>query len=339
MAGNIKYGKIAIVLFLTVLIWVWADLAQDEPLPVANVVIFTKSADPSLLVSFGEESSVSVDSVELKGPASRIADVVRMRNEDSLDLRLFLDPEQQRMTEPGDHSLNVLSFLKQSDKIRQLGVTVESCEPEKLSVNVIKLVKKPLTVRCFDENGIPLQAESLDPSRVDAFVPDEWAGEKLAAKIQLTRREVSQARIAAIEKKPQIELPAGQNRELSTVVKIKMPPAEDVLKDYLVTATLGIALSPNLQGNYKVDISNLSEVISPISIRATAQAKQAYEAQPYPLMTLYILDDDARTATGELRREVVYNLPEEFVRRGEIISPQPPVQARFKLIPLSGETP
>jgi hypothetical protein len=338
MARKIKYGKIAVVIFLTALIWVWADLAQDEKLLVSNVTIVAKSANPSLLVAFGEEPSVSVDSVVLKGAARRIADVARMRNEGSLDLRLFLDTEQQGMTKAGEHSLPVLSFLRQSDKIRQLGLTVESCEPEKLSVNIVKLVKKLLTVRCFDENGIPLQAESLEPSRVEAFVPDEWAGEKLAAKVELTRRELSQARTTAIEKTPYIELLAGQSRELSTAVKIKMPLAEDILRDYLVTATLGIALSPNLQGKFKVEISNLSEVISPISIRATAQAKQAYEAQPYPLMTLYILDHDATSTAAELRREVIYNLPEEFVRRGEIISPQHPAQARFKLIPLSAQS-
>ena len=53
---KIKYGKIAIVLFLTVLIWVWADLALDDELAVSNVTMsIAKSTDRSLMVSFGDE--------------------------------------------------------------------------------------------------------------------------------------------------------------------------------------------------------------------------------------------------------------------------------------------
>ena len=134
MAARIKLGKIAIVIFITVLVWVWADLAQDERLPMSNEVVITiaRSSDPSLWVCFAEEPSslrysVTIDSVDLKGPASRIAEASRMRNEGVLDLEIFLRPDEQGMTEPGNPTLPVLNFLRQSEKIRQLGLTVESC--------------------------------------------------------------------------------------------------------------------------------------------------------------------------------------------------------------------
>jgi len=102
----------------------------------------------------------------------------------------------------------------------------------------------------------------------------------------------------------------------------------------LITATLGIALSPTLQGKYKVEITNLDVVMSAIAIKATPEAKRAYEAQPFPKMTLYILDEDSKT-TEKQRRQVVYNFPQEYVRRDEIMLNQQPVVAQFRLIPLS----
>jgi hypothetical protein len=111
-----------------------------------------------------------------------------------------------------------------------------------------------------------------------------------------------------------------------------MPPAEDVLTNYTITtATLGYCFSENLQGKYKVELLNLTDMTA-VSIRATLAAKQVYEQQPFQ-MILYILDDD-RTATAELRRIVVLNFPEEYVLKDEIRQNQEPQTARFKLTPI-----
>ncbi len=337
---NIKYGKIAIVIFITVLIWVWADLALDEEHSVSNVNIsVAKSADRGLLVSFTDErqSSFSIDNVVLKGPVSKIADVRRKLNVGLLEYEFFLDPESEGMAKPGAHLLNIPNFLRKSEQIKKHDLTVETCEPENVTVNVVKLVKKSLTVQCFDDSRIPLKAESIKSSKVDMFVPEDWQGEKLVAKVLLTPREINQARLSAIEKTPYIELPGGQIREAAVAVEIKMPPAEERLKDCTITtATLGLSLSENLQGKYKVQVTNLNEVISPVAVRATPEAKQAYESMRYQVI-LEIDDKDIKTE--ECRREVVYNFPEEFVSKEEIVLNQAPVQARFKLVSLSSESP
>jgi hypothetical protein len=117
-----------------------------------------------------------------------------------------------------------------------------------------------------------------------------------------------------------------------------MPPEPDRLSDCTIKApTLSIALSPALQGKYYVDVNNLSEVQFPIAIKATPEAERAYKLQPNPHMTLYILDNDKNTTEEQLKREVVYNFPEESVRKGEIKlkNPQQPAEAKFKLIPVS----
>ncbi len=333
MIRRLKLGKIAIVIFLTVLIWVWTDLALDVKLPISNVPIsIAKSTDRSLWVSFTDEylTTYFIDTIVLKGPASKIAEVERMRNEGSLDeLKLFLVPEHEGITEPGNHPLNVLSFLRQSEKIKQLGITIESCEPKILVVQAIKLIEKSLPIECIDENGMPLKAE-IDPAKIKAFVPTDST---LTAKVRLTPKEIDSARVSAIGKTPYIELGPGQIRETSTLVKITMPPAQDVLKEYTITtATLGFCLSDNLQGRYEVQLLNPTDMAT-VLIKATLAAKQAFEQQPFQML-LYILDDDAKNTNTEQRRTVYYNFPKEFIRSDEIELNQPPVQARFQLIQL-----
>ena len=337
MAKNSIYRKISIVVFLTVLIWVWADLAQDERLTLSNVVSLgvAKSSDQALWLSVVDaegalRSSVTIDNMELKGPASRVADVDRMRNKGELDVALFLVPEREGFTEAGTQTLDVLNFLKRSDRIKQLGLTVESCEPRTLTVQVRRLVEMSLPVECVDENGVPLKAE-VAPDEVLAFVvPDEV----VVAKIRLSASEQSQARESAIEKTPYVELAEGQRREASAPVLVKLSPAEDVLRDENVRVTLGFCFSPNLQGKYVVELQNESELTSAIlKIKATLAAKQAYEQEPFKIF-LYILDED-RQATGFISRRVDFNFPDEYVGRGEIRADEPAPEARFRLVPIA----
>jgi hypothetical protein len=336
VATSVKYGKVAIVVFITILIWVWADLAQDEKFTVPHATItIAKSVEPGLLVTFGEASSVDIDDIVLKGPASRIADAERDIMVGRLSFVFYLDPAQEEaMTDPGKHSLDIHYFLRKSKLIRDRGLTVESCSPKSVLVSVAKLIEKPLKVRCMDEDGILIKDATVDPTHVKMFVPEDWAGGTLVANVHLTPREIEQARAGVVNGTPQIELPLDSIRKAGTTVEIRMPPEEITLPPHTITAAnLAVALSVNLlEGNYKVEVTNLAEVVRPFTIRATLEAKEAYESQPFQ-MTLYILDGDEKIE-GEQPRDVVYNLPEEFVREDQIMPPPVPAQVRFKLIRL-----
>jgi len=334
VAQKNKLGKISIVVFLTALIWVWADLAQDERLDLPNVIIeVAKSNNPAVWVSFVVEqevpdlqTTVMLDTVVLKGPASRVAEVERLRNKGVLDLDLFLVPDRDGIPPDGTVTLNVLDFLKNSDEIRQLGLTVENCEPRTLTVRARKLEQQDVPVECL---GVPasLEIESLEPATVKAYVP---AGEPVKATIRLTPEEQNQARNAPVEKTPYIML-AGQRRDLSTKVRITLTAAQNMLNDYQVSATLGFCFSPILQGKYRVKLLNELELAT-VLIKATPFAHQAYANEPYQ-MILYIEDSD-RQATEEIRREVAFTFPEEYVRRDEIRADQPAPVARFTLEPI-----
>jgi hypothetical protein len=335
MVKKLKFSKIAIVTFLTVLIWVWADLALDETVPVAGATITIVESSPNFWVSFNGKASVSIDNIVLKGPASKIADVKREINEGSLKLKFSLYPEWQGLTAPGPHALNVLDFIKNSAEMRELGgLTAESCEPNTITVDVAKLVQRPLPVKCIDESGNSQKYESIEPSSVNALVPSDWGLGELEARVRLTRSEIEEARKRAIEKIPYIELAPGQIREVDTAVKIKLPPKEDPLSVKRIEyATLVIAMSPTLLAKYYVEVTNLPNVLNSLTVRATDDAKEAYENQSLPQMTLYIFDSDTKQGQESQRKAVHYNFPEKYVRTGEIELVGEPAIADFKLIP------
>jgi hypothetical protein len=341
MTKKPKLGKISIVVFLTILIWVWADLAQDETLSLPGFLTISvaRSSDPTLWISFkgpdqALQSSVILDNVDLKGPAKRVADVERMKNKGALEPDLFLVPERQPgLVEEGTRTFDVLSFLKQSDEIGQLGLTVESCEPRTLTVQVRRLVRTFLPVECVDLNGNVVRGANLDPAKVEAPVPQDVT---YVAKIQLTPAELGQARVASIQKNPYVELAPGQQREISAKVKISLPPEQVALMTYPVQCTLGFCFSPILQGKYQVELDPQSETdLQSVFVKATPAALDAYKQQPFQIF-LYILDSD-RQATGYQERAVVFNLPGEYVRQEEIEAGegQSARTVRFRLVPVS----
>jgi len=334
MAKNSYFGKLSIVIFLTILIWVWADLAQDERLTLSKIATLSvaRSSDPTLWLSFEGENGVVQDSItlgniELKGPASRVADVDRMRNRGELDVALFLVPEQEGFTEAGTQTLDLLNFLRQSDTLRQLGLTVEDCEPKTLTVHIRQLEEKSLPVECVDENGVQLNAE-VEPSEVTALVPPEGV---LVAKVRLSSAERSVARTTAIPKTPYVELTPRQRRNVATEVMVTLPAADE-LKDYQVSGTYGFCFSANLQGKYRVELENNPAELANVLIKATPLAYQAYADALYQVI-LYIDDLDAQ-ATEQIRRQVAFSFPEEYVRRDEIKPDQSPPEARFRLVPI-----
>ena len=108
---RLKYGKIAIVVFLTLLIWVWADLALDETPPDRVAVIeVDDSSSESLWVSFRRKSSTDIK-VTLTGPHSAFVALDRRLRNEGKRLTFSFDAEQERMIEEGGHSLDALAFV------------------------------------------------------------------------------------------------------------------------------------------------------------------------------------------------------------------------------------
>ena len=336
---NIKFGKVSIVVFLTILIWVWADLAQDERLILSDVVVeVAKSSNPALWVSFVDDqkepnlqTSVTLDSVVLKGPASRVAEVQRLRNKGALDLSLFLMAEREGMTKTDVHTLDVMDFLRQSDDIRRLGLAVEDCKPQRLTVRVQELVKMSVAVECAGLD--PSVQVKIQPDTVEAYVPKEEAGVRTAT-VRLLADEQNRAKNVPVEKTPYIELVPGQRRELSTKVKVTLAPAEKSLIDGRVPAVLNFCFSQNTQGKYRVLLEDDDPTkLAAVMVQATDVARDLY-AKTAPQLILYIRDED-RQATDLITREVEFNFPQDSLRAGEIRANQPAPTVRLRLEPIA----
>jgi len=333
---KIKFGKISIVVFLTALIWVWADLARDEPLDLPDVVVeVAKSSNPALWVSFvaeGEEpalrTSVTLTSVVLKGPARKVAAVKLLRNKGTLDLNLFLSPEREGMTKADIHPLDVLDFLKRSDELRQLGLTVIDCEPKRLTLRVQELVKTSVAVDCAGLDP-SVQVKSLQPEMVEAYVPKDEADVRKAM-VRLSPEEQNRAKNEPVAKTPYIELAPGQRRDVSAKVMIALAPAQNVLVSARVPAALGVCFSQNMQGKFRVVLENDQTELAAVLIRATTLAQQAYAQAPYQII-LYVQDADRQATELPIQRPVVFNFPDEYVQKGEIEADQKPPTARFTL--------
>jgi len=224
----------------------------------------------------------------------------------------------------------VLDFLKRSDEIRQLGLTVTDCEPKRLTLRVQELVKTSVGIDCAGLD--PSVQVSLQPETVEAYVPKDEAGVRQAT-IRLTPEEQNRAKNEPVEKTPYIELAPGQRRDVSAKVKVTLAPAQNALLSARVPAALGLCVSQNVQGKYRVVLENDQTELAAVMIRATTLAQQAYAQMPYQLI-LYIQDADRQATELPIQRRVSFNFPDEYVQKNEIEADQPPPTARFTLQPI-----
>jgi hypothetical protein len=337
MLKKTKFSKLAIVLFLTILIWVWADLALDESHTIFNAKIVIGRTRPELWISFSNGFSIDVNEIVLKGSVSTINNIDQIINNDPKKLEFPLVFDQFGIDKPGQYPVDVKDIIKESNWIKKEGLSVEKCDPCEVIVNAVALTQNNIDVQCFDEEGIPIDLET--PQKVNMFVPSDW---RTPARVDLSYEDIQKAVKQPIAKTPYIILPNeqspnGQRKYADKTVEIKLSPQQNMLEQKKVKdVSLGFCLSQNLsKGQYQIDIDNLPDILS-IEILTTQAAKDAYEEQRYQVM-LEIVDDDINTTekTGFVQREVYYLLPEEFVRQNQIKLAQPKMEAKFKVKPQS----
>ena len=319
------------MVFITILIWVWADKAQDEDYTFENVVIKAdRSLASELWLTFDGQRSVTLEELTLRGPAARLDELRRNLKTGSPRLEFFLSPADAGLREPGQTNLIILDFLRNSGQLRNLRVSAVDCKPRAITVKASKLVEKELKVRCVRADGSVLNAKKIEPATVMMRVPEDWG--PLVADVTLNNGEIEQSRLGDFEKAALVRFSAEEVYAVPTKVKVMMPAAtEDLSVRSITQATIGYVWSPNLEGKYTVELANYSELAS-FTISATSEAERAYRGQPFQIL-LYILDEEAKN-TSEQRKAVVYNFPDEFVSQGKVKLNQPAGIARFKIKPL-----
>jgi hypothetical protein len=330
MKSNIKYGKILLVVFITLLIWVWADKAQDVDDDFFSAVIRPDlSAAQELWLTFDGKPNAVLEKLVLRGPASRIDTLRRQWQTGAFIAEFFLSVQQLGLAGPGEKDFDVAKALNASGQLRKLGVTAVSSEPGMLRVKASELVERTLLVRCVDRSGSLLRPMSVEPEKVEMRVPADWGPEKLVAEVSLGADEIKQAQVREIGLTARVKLAENNIRAAKTLVKVRMPAGQEDLINYPVSgATVGFVFSANLVGKFKPTLLNMQD-LDTVYIKATPKAKNAYQAQRFKML-LFIYDGDEKKQ-GEQSREVVYNWPEEFAGTGEIELNQEPAAAKFIL--------
>ncbi len=328
-----KVKKAILVIFITCLIWVWADLSLDEDLDNQTITITASRANPRLWVTLEGKPEIQVKA-DLKGPVAKVRELSKKTEGGKEKLEVIFDVEQQNMGASGEYALADLQrFLSESKKMREYGLVVKAARPDRLQrIKVVELQERTLPVKCVDEADTEITGARVTPDVVTMLVPQQLT----EAQVKLaTLAEKKQARGGAIEKKPYIELASGEIRYADTAVKVELPATQEDMKQYAINGTLGFIFSANLVGGYKVEFIKRPE-ISSIPIITTEEAKAAYEDKQFEVL-LEIRDDDVGKA--EVSRQIIYNFPVKYVREDKIRLRGDPAEAKFRLVPVDGNQP
>ncbi len=326
-----KVKKAMLVIFITCLIWVWADLSLDEGLDNQTITITASKANPRLWVTLEGRPEIQVKA-DLRGPVAKVRELSKKIEGGREKLEVVFDAEQQNMGTEGEYALQDLrKFLSESKKMHEYGLAVKAARPDKLQrIKVVELKEKTLPIKCVDETDTEMAGARTTPDVVTMLVPQQLTEAKVKI---MTLAEKKQARGGAIDKKPYIELASGEIRYADTAVKVELPATQEDMKQYTINGTLGFIFSENLAGGYKVEFIKRPE-ISSIPIVATEEAKAAYEEKGFEVL-LEIQDDDA--GKPEVSRQIIYNFPAKYVREDKIHLKGDPVEAKFKLVPVTDQ--
>ena len=329
-----KLKKTAVVVILTLLIWTGAYLAQEEDIPIIATLDILSSR--SLLVTFvGQQRPIEIE-LELKGPGGKVRQLEKMLRSDDPDKKekfdFYFDVEEDGKAEPGKQFIDVLQLLKKSAKIRDYNLTVISCKPSIVDIEVEKLVKRTLTIQCIDKDTrAELVAKNITPSpTVEMYVRESWTDADLKAKVVLTPEQIVKAKNDYITMKPFIELaPGEQPRYAADFHKIIL--SSTILPTTSLQPSIGYICSENILEKYDIELLNEKDLTTVMSFRATREAEEEYRKTTWHLVIRVNETEPGEVVTVP----VIYNFPQQYVRNGEIepIDPDSAPKAKFKLVP------
>lgn len=321
-----KMNKILVVVLLTVLIWAWAFMSQEEEHDFTGTLEVSPSTDPSLLVTFtlggsNPQTKIPLNPIVLKGTPTRIADLQKryrlpLNHQDREQLNFFYNPQEQGRTTEGTFTLDLIEYLQKTNKIQEMVLTLESCEPKQVDVHIEQLENKKIPIQCVDEYGSEISGADPKPAFVNMYVRKGFNGSATAA---LTRQQIEVARKQPVSVRPYVNLGiAGVTRIAEEPVEVTIQ-SEELLRrrSFQTPRPVGILMSQKLQNAYSVTIVNEDELPSTFFILASDEAFNAYKKVDLPRYII-ITESDVIDISQTRPKKIVYNFPSDYVRSGEI---------------------
>jgi len=331
-----KLKKAAVVLILTLLIWTGSYLALEQKI-TRTATLDILSSRPLLVTFIGTERPIEIE-LTLKGPAAKIAQLKKMLQSDNPDEKekfdFYFDAEEEGKAKPGRYLINVPELLKKNTKIRSYNLSIESCKPETVEIEVEKLVKKILAIQCLDGiSHIEIIPDNITPSpTVEMYVKADWPAEALKAKVFLTPEQIAKARHDYVTIQPFIELAPGESPRYADYHNVILPST--ALPDRSLQPSIGYICTKNIREKYNIELINENELTSTTSFRATERAWKEYTEKTTPHLLIPISENES----GEITTvSVIYNFPQQYLRNGEIelIDSDSAPKAKFKLTPIA----
>ena len=331
-----RFKKICAVVALTILIWAWAYQALEETTPATGTLNISPATQPDLFVSFDQQPVPVTLNLTLKGSPSHISELKKRLRADDTDpqkerLEFFYDAKLENHDVPGRYPLDLLAFLKESDKLKDLAVTVEQCEPSTINVDVRKLTQKWFTVQCLDENKVPLRHELIEPSTIQMYAFDDWAGDSLKATVILTAEMIERpagADLRAAVHRAGAGTPALVCRAGEDQASLDRKPPEGPRHQPAAEAGRDLFEEPPGQS---IRLNCLTKTSCEPCSTGPPTTPTAHEKMPYLIM----IESADGTRTPKAFAAHYLQFPAESVRKGEIELTGAPREAVFKLVPVT----
>lgn len=325
--------KILGTAFLTLLIWAWAYLSLESEIVRFGSLSISADSSQEVLAGFvGRESKVTLK-LTFKGAPAKISDLARRYRAGEGDIEkerldFYYNPKDFGHVNEGTYKINLVELIQQSQKIRDLVLTLESCEPQEIEIQIEKLVEKNLAVQCVDESGAVIKHDTIEPAQAAIFVRQGYAG---PANVMMTAAQIERARKVPVMERPYVEFEVGKRRYAAEPVKISLAHTEPLKDQVYQPVRIGFLISPVLMRKYAVEIINTTD-FNTLKFKATEKAFEEYKKQPYHVLVEVREGDEVMTEIPP--RPVIYNFPAELLRAGLIEAPPPALQAQVKLVPL-----
>jgi hypothetical protein len=330
-----KLKKLAAVIFLTLTIWVWAFLSLEKETTLFGSIELSPAADPDYYVTFNDDKIHLGLKLTFRGSPKQVAYLERRHRAPDSDptrerLDFYYDPAEYAQTETGTYRVDVMELVKSALKTRDMALTLVGCDPLYAEAHVQKLTLREVTIEVQNESGAVLPVESVEPARVMMYLRE---GQPAVARVVLSDQQIENARYRPIRERPFITIGPGDKKQYAAqTVLVRLPAAMPLEAQVFQTnpGRIGFIMPQELIGAYRVE---LIDDIKTINFRSTPEAKTLYQQQPYHLLIQVLAGDQNLEQTPP--RSVIYNFPQEVLRKGQIQAPDPPSQVRIRLVPLN----
>lgn len=334
MAKSKKIKKTLLIIMLTSLIWVWADLSGDSNLSNKRATLrVSPGLSRDTWVTINGKSSVDIY-LDIKGPAARIEELKR----DNEPLEVFFSPPEDM--DKAAYQYPLMTLLQNYDRLNSMGLTVEQCRPATIEVAVEELVTKQLKVICIDEHNLIVDNVNIEPSFVDMPVRDYWSGERLTAFVKLSPNQIAQLDSNPVNATPYVEIdPQRFVYGDRTVTVSAASETRDRKSSYALSGPrIGFIYNQNIADKYIVQITERSDGLNTLQFLATEDAYEIYRRNAYHILIEIVEADINIAAEGKpmpFTKEVIYNFPIQAVRENKIEPPRDQIwpKVTIQLVP------